>query len=259
MKKVIAILLCLAMTVCLFAGCTAGKKDDKGNKETEKVWVIGTDTAFNPFEYTNADGKFVGIDVDLLDAIAKDQGFKYELKSWGWDASITACNAGQADGMIAGASITEKRQNEGWIFSDSYYTCTQTMTVAADSTIKGFEDLKGLKVAVKRNTQGAEYAESLKEKYGFEITTYEDSDTMYQAVLGGQEVACFEDTPVMKASIKTGGLALKVLDNTANEGSGYGFAIFDANNQELIDLFNKGLANIKANGTYDKILADYLG
>ncbi|MCQ2480351.1 MAG: transporter substrate-binding domain-containing protein, partial [Clostridia bacterium] len=65
--------------------------------------------------------------------------------------------------------------------------------------------------------------------------------------------------PVMKASIKTGNLALKVLDNTANEGSGYGFAIFDANNQELIDLFNKGLANIKANGTYDKILADYLG
>lgn len=265
MKKFIAIMLCLAMTLCVFAGCSSiannGKKadDEKKANNGETTWIIGTDTAFNPFEYTNKDGDFVGIDVELLDAIAKDQGFKYELKSWGWDASITACNAGQADGMIAGASITEDRKNEGWIFSDSYYTCTQTMTVAADSSIKGFADLKGQKVAVKRNTQGAAYAESLKDKYGFEITIYEDSDTMYQAVLGGQEVACFEDTPVMKASIKDGGLALKVLDDTANEGSGYGFAIFDSNNQELIDMFNKGLANIKANGTYDQILAKYLG
>ncbi len=259
MKKLIAVLLCLAMALCVFAGCSAGKTENEKVPTEAKRWIIGTDTAFNPFEYTNAQGEFVGIDVEILAAIAKDQGFDYELKSWGWDASITACNAGQADGMIAGASITDQRISEGWIFSDSYYTCTQTMTVAADSSIKGFEDLKGQKVAVKRNTQGASYAESLKEKYGFEITTYEDSDTMYQAVLGGQEVACFEDTPVMKASIKTGNLALKVLDNTANEGSGYGFAIFDANNQDLIDMFNKGLANIKANGTYDEILAKYLG
>lgn len=40
---------------------------------------------------------------------------------------------------------------------------------------------------------------------------------MYQAVLGGQCVACFEDTPIMKASIKDGGLALKVLDDTASD------------------------------------------
>ena len=214
---------------------------------TGKTWVIATDTVFKPFEYTDASGNFVGIDVDIVAAIAEDQGFDYEMKSLGWDAAIAACQAGQADGMIAGASITDERK------------ASETMTVAEDSDITGFADLNGQTVAVKTGTQGATYAESLKDEYGFNITYFEDSPTMYQAVLGGQCVACFEDTPIMKASIKDGGLALKVLDDTASDPAPYGFAIFSADSQELLDMFNAGLADIKANGKYDEILAKYLG
>lgn len=224
-----------------------------------KKWVIASDTVFKPFEYTDASGNFVGIDVDIVAAIAADQGFAYEIKSLGWDAAIAACQAGQADGMIAGASITEERKANGWLFSDGYYTATQSMTVAADSDITGFDGLKGKDVAVKTGTQGAAYAETLKDEYGFNLVYFEDSPTMYQAVLGGQCVACFEDTPIMQATIKDNGLALKCLEDTANAGGDYGFAIFNADNQELLDMFNKGLANIKANGTYDQILAKYLG
>lgn len=224
-----------------------------------KKWVIASDTVFKPFEYTDASGNFVGIDVDIVAAVAADQGFDYEIKSLGWDAAIAACQAGQADGMIAGASITEERKANGWLFSDGYYTATQSMTVAADSDITGFDGLKGKDVAVKTGTQGATYAESLKDEYGFKLVYFEDSPTMYQAVLGGQCVACFEDTPIMQATIKDNGLALKCLEDTANAGGDYGFAIFNADNQELLDMFNKGLANIKANGTYDQILAKYLG
>ena len=224
-----------------------------------KKWVIASDTVFKPFEYTDASGNFVGIDVDIVAAVAADQGFDYEIKSLGWDAAIAACQAGQADGMIAGASITEERKANGWLFSDGYYTATQSMTVAADSDITGFDGLKGKDVAVKTGTQGAAYAETLKDEYGFKLVYFEDSPTMYQAVLGGQCVACFEDTPIMQATIKDNGLALKCLEDTANAGGDYGFAIFNADNQELLDMFNKGLANIKANGTYDQILAKYLG
>lgn len=224
-----------------------------------KKWVIASDTVFKPFEYTDASGNFVGIDVDIVAAVAADQGFDYEIKSLGWDAAIAACQAGQADGMIAGASITEERKANGWLFSDGYYTATQSMTVAADSDITGFDGLKGKDVAVKTGTQGAAYAETLKDEYSFKLVYFEDSPTMYQAVLGGQCVACFEDTPIMQATIKDNGLALKCLEDTANAGGDYGFAIFNADNQELLDMFNKGLANIKANGTYDQILAKYLG
>ena len=153
-------LLVGSLTVPVFAASDADSASDK-------KWVIATDTVFKPFEYTDDDGNFVGIDVDVLDAIAKDQGFEYELKSLGWDASIAACQAGQADGMIAGASITDERKDSGWLFSDGYYNATQSMTVQKDSDIKGFDDLKGKTVGVKTGTQGATYAESLKDEYGF--------------------------------------------------------------------------------------------
>lgn len=225
----------------------------------DKTWVIATDTVFKPFEYTDESGNFVGIDVDIVAAIAEDQGFQYELKSLGWDAAIAACQAGQADGMIAGASITDERKESGWLFSDGYYTATQCMAVAENSDIAGFEGLKDQQVAVKTGTQGASYAESLKDQYGFNINYFEDSPTMYQAVAGGQAVACFEDTPIMAASIKDGSLGLKIVEGSENDGADYGFAIFNSSKQELLDMFNAGLANIKANGKYDEIIAKYLG
>ena len=256
MKKFLSIMLVLCRMLGILAGCGG----DSANGDNDgKVWVIATDTVFKPFEYTNADGEFVGIDVDILAAIAEDQGFEYELNSLGWDASIAACQSSQADAMIAGASITQERIDSGWTFSDGYYQATQCMAVAADSDITGFEDLSGKLVAVKTGTQGASYAESLMETYGFTINYFEDSPTMYQAVMGGQAVACFEDTPIMKASIADGDLTMKVVDGTENEGSPYGLAIFNEENQEFIDMFNAGLKNIKENGTYDEIIAKYLG
>ena len=137
---------------------------------SDKTWVIATDTAFKPFEYTDESGNFVGIDMDILKAIAEDQGFKYDVQVLGWDASIAACQAGQADGMIAGASITDERKSSGWIFSDGYYDANQSMAVAENSDIAGFDDLSGKKVAVKTASMSADYAESIKDQYGFETT-----------------------------------------------------------------------------------------
>lgn len=249
MKKLIALVLTGVMAASIAVPALA----------EDKTYKIATDTVFKPFEYTDANGDFVGIDVDILAAIAEDQGFSYELNSLGWDSAIAACQAKQADGMIAGASITDERKESGWIFSDGYFNATQSMTVKDDSDITGFADLEGKAVGVKTGTQGAAYAESLMDEYGFSITYYEDSPTMYQAVTGGQVVACFEDTPIMAASIQDGALPLKILEETANEGAPYGFAVFNEDGQELIDLFNAGLANIIANGKYEEIVAKYLG
>lgn len=254
MKKTLAVILSAAMAVSCM-GFTAFAEDASGDAD----YVIATDTVFKPFEYTDESGEFVGIDVDLLAAIAKDQGFTYKLNSLGWDSAIAACQAGQADGMIAGASITDERKQSGWMFSDGYYMATQSMFTSEKSDISGFDDLKGKTVGAKTGTQGAAYAESLKDQYGFTITYYEDSPTMYQAVLGGQAVAGFEDTPIMAASIQDGELALKIVEGTENDGAPYGFAVFNKDEQELLDKFNAGLKDIVADGTYEKIIAKYLG
>lgn len=224
-----------------------------------KTWIIAMDTVFRPFEFTNESGEFVGIDVDILKAVAEDQGFEIQIQSLGWDAAVAAVQAGQADMLIAGASITDERKEAGWIFSDSYYDSCQMFAVKKGGDVASFEDLNGKVVAVKNGTAGAQYAESLKDQYGFTIDVYEDSPTMYQAVVLGQASACVEDKPIMADSIKTGGLDMELLDGTESEAAPYGAAIMNEANQELLDMFNKGLTNIKENGTYDEIIATYVG
>ena len=155
--------------------------------------------------------------------------------------------------------LVDERKESGWTFSDGYYFATQCMAARVDEEIKGFEDLKGETVGVKTGTQGASYAESLKDEYGFEITYFEDSPTMYLAVEGRQVEACFEDTPIMLTQIQDLDLSLEVVQGTENEGSPYGFAIFSDKSQELLDKFNAGLKNIIADGTYQEIVAKYLG
>jgi len=246
MKKIIASILCLMM---LGLGCAAMAED----------YAIATDTAFRPFEYTDETGTLVGIDVELLAAIAADQGFTYTIEPLGWDASIAACQAGQKDGMIAGASITEERLAAGWIFSDAYFNATQSMAIAQGTPIKSFEDLRGHSVAVKAGTLSKDYADSLAGQYGFTVVTYGSSLAVYMAVTGGECAACFDDTPALEDYILNGGVFLQMVEGTANEGSGYGFAVFSAEKQELVDKFNAGLANVKASGVYDEIMAKYLG
>ncbi len=260
MKKI----LCFALAAMMCLSLAACQSNDEvvptdATEVASKHFVIATDKGFSPFEFQDADGNIVGIDMDILAAIAEDQGFTYDLQYIGWDAAIAACQAGQADGMIAGASITDTRKESGWIFSDGYYDATQGMAVASDSDITGFADMAGKKVAVKNGTMSNQYAESIKDEYGFEVVTFSTSPDMYQAVMGGQVDACMDDTPILKYNIKTGELDMKFVEGTENEPAQYGFAIFDASNQELVDLFNAGLANIRENGTYDEIIAKYLG
>ena len=273
-KRMMAICLTLGMTASMLAGCGSSTGNDSSNtssaakEETSatesgntassasgKKYVIATDTVFAPFEFTDESGAFVGIDVDLLDAIAKDQGFEYELQSLGFDAALVAVQSGQADGVIAGMSITDERK-ETFDFSDAYYDADVTMAVAAGSSIASYDDLNGKKVAVKTATNGSDYAKSIADQYGFDILEFKDSPTMYQDVITGNTVACFEDYPVMAYNIKQGA-GLEMPEGTTAAGSSYGFAVQKGQNAELLEMFNKGLADIKANGTYQEIVDKY--
>lgn len=265
-KRMMAICLTLGMTASMLAGCGSSTGNDSSNTssaakeetsatESGKKYVIATDTVFAPFEFTDESGAFVGIDVDLLDAIAKDQGFEYELQSLGFDAALVAVQSGQADGVIAGMSITDERK-ETFDFSDAYYDADVTMAVAAGSSIASYDDLNGKKVAVKTATNGSDYAKSIADQYGFDIVEFKDSPTMYQDVITGNTVACFEDYPVMAYNIKQGA-GMEMPEGTTAAGSSYGFAVQKGQNAELLEMFNKGLADIKANGTYQEIVDKY--
>lgn len=251
MKKVLVLVLAAIMCVGMFAGCGNKKSDD------EKVYKIASDTTFAPFEFKNEEsGEYEGIDVDIMAAIAENQGFKYEMDYVGFDPAVASLEADQVDAVIAGMSITDERK-EKFDFSEAYYDSGVVMAIKADNTdIKGYEDLKGKKVAVKTATEGATFAESIKDKYGFEVVYFQDSPTMYEDVKTGNAVACFEDYPVIGYGISKGNGLKMVTD--MEKGSSYGLAVVKGKNTELIDMFNKGLEEIKANGKYEEIINKYI-
>lgn len=221
----------------------------------DKVYKIATDTTFAPFEFENDKGEMVGIDLDLLKAIAEDQGFEYELVVAGFSAATTGLEAGEYDAVIAGMSITDARK-EKYDFSEPYYDSGVGMAVNADSDIASYEDLNGKTVAAKIGTEGCTFAESIADQYGFTIMQFEDSSSMYQDVLAGNSVACFEDYPVLGYEISRGTAFKMPLE--MEHGNSYGFAVLKGQNTELLEMFDAGLKNMKDSGKYDEILDTYI-
>lgn len=264
-KKLLSLSLVAVMALGVLAGCSSSgsteKEEEKqetegeGTEATGEKYIIATDTVFPPFEFTNEDGNFVGIDVDIVNAIAEDQGLDVEIQSLGFDAALLAVQSGQADGVIAGMSITDERK-QTFDFSEPYFDADVTMAVAAGSDIKSYEDLAGKTVAVKTATNGAAYAKSIADEYGFTVVEFKDSPTMYQDVIAGNTAACFEDYPVMAYNIQQGA-GLEMPEGMTAAGTQYGFAVAKGQNAELLEKFNAGLANIIENGKFQEIVDTY--
>lgn len=221
-------------------------------------YTITTDATYAPFTFQDKNNRYVGIEQDMMKAIAERERFTYTMKPMSFNSAAQLVSNGQADGIIAGMSITPERR-QVYDFSTPYYKTGVAWIVKKGSKIKSLADLKGQTVALKTGTAASEYGLSLQKKYGFQVKYFNDTDTMYNDVAVGNSAATFEDMPVIQYAIKNG-MALKVMnpDQPGNAGS-YGFAVEKGKNKALLAAFNRGFAAIKKDGTYDKIVAKYLG
>ncbi|TWD93200.1 amino acid ABC transporter substrate-binding protein (PAAT family) [Neobacillus bataviensis] len=255
MRKFGLFSLFLILTVFI-AAC--GSKETSGEKtNSDKVYKVGVDTTYPPFEYKDGN-EYKGIDIDLINAIAKNQGFKIELNPMDFGGIIPAMQANQLDVAIAGMSITDERKKVV-DFSTPYFDAGLTVVVKKDnSTIKSVKDLKGKTVAVKKGTTGAEYAQTNASKLGINVVQFNDSPAMFQEVSNGNADALIEDYPVISYAIAQKDLGLKIVGDRLN-GDQYGIAVLKGQNKDLIEKINKGLAELKKDGTYDKIVKTYLG
>ncbi|ASN04932.1 transporter substrate-binding domain-containing protein [Virgibacillus necropolis] len=259
MKKICLFSFLFALMVLLAACGSSGS--DEGNASGEegdgKVYKVGIDTTYPPFEFQEGD-EYKGIDVDLIRAIAEDQGFEIQLEAMDFSGIIPAMQAGELDIAIAGMSITDERK-EKVDFSDPYFEAGLSLVVAdGNSEITSLEDLKGKTVAVKKGTTGATFAQENKDKYGYEIVQVNDSTSMFQEVGNGTADALIEDYPVISYAIAESDLKLQVVGDRLN-GDNYGIAVLKGENDELLKKINDGLASLKESGKYDEILNTYLG
>lgn len=220
------------------------------------TYKIVADSSFAPFEFQDDTGNYVGIDMELIKTIAEQQGFSIDISNPGFDAALNAVQAGQADAVIAGMSITDARKKI-FDFSDPYYTSNILLAVQKGSSIKDYADLTGKTVGAKNGTASYSFLEEHASQYGYSLKAFDEASSMYDSLNSGSIDALMDDEAVLKYAIQQG---RNFETPIPGEKSGeYGFAVKAGTNPELIEMFNNGLAALKASGDYDKIIDKYLG
>src|SRR5512147_1167634 len=139
-----------------------------------KVYVVGVDAAYAPFESQNEKGEIVGFSVDLMRALAVKAGMEVKFVNTPWEGIFNALAQGDRDLLISSIGITaERRQTID--FSDPYFDAHQLIVVPASSKVAKFDDLKKLKVGVQTGTSGDEVVSKLLGKNSTNIKRFEST------------------------------------------------------------------------------------
>ena len=252
-RKLIAL---LAVGIMILSLGLAGCGQNTGSKTGAKVLKIGAEMTFPPFEFQEEGSKeYVGFDMDLAKAVAKQMGYELQIQNVGFDGLIPALEAGNIDMIISGMSITPERAKKV-AFSKPYYKSGLSIVVKADNaTIKSFKELEGKSIAVQIGTTGAEEARKIKDA---KVREYNSNSEAYMELKAGGVDAVVNDLPVNEYYLaKSGDKNAKLLGEIMNAEE-YGMAM-TKKNTELTEKVNAALEELKKNGEYDKIYMKWFG
>lgn len=258
-KKLIAILLILTVAFSL-AACGGGSDgaSDKASKDIP-VYKVAMEPTFPPFDTIDEETQELsGFDVDMMEAIAEDQGFKLEWVNMGFDGLIPALQGGNIDIIASGMNASDERR-EKVDFSTTYYDSGLVVAVKAGNTsIKSIDDLTpDMKAGGQIGTTGADKATELYEagKIG-EAKIYNGLDVAVMDLQNGSIDALINDLPVTKAYMDAKPGTIEIVGDVLNAES-YGYAV-KKGNKELLDKINAGMQNLKDSGKFDEIYTKWL-
>lgn len=254
MKKALKIGLVALMVLALaVAAVGCGGTDDP--EETKPKLVVGSNTAYPPFEYVDTDtNEYEGFDMDLIRAIGEEAGYDVVIESYNFSGLVPAVKAGTMDAAISAMTITEERAEEV-NFALPYYESGLIVAVQTrNEEINSIEDLEGKKIAVELGTTGALEAKKIP---GAVVTDY---DTIGEALLelrNGNVDAVLNDAPVTLYYINFGMDDIKVVGDLVT-GEFYGIAI-PKSKPDLLEDVNNALLALKENGTYAELYMKWFG
>ncbi len=247
-----------AAAILLTAGCGSDSGDGASTDDGLALVTSGTltqctDAPYEPFDYEK-DGKYTGLDVELLREIAKRNDLTLKVQQTGFDGiqSGAALNSGQCD--VAGAAMTITPEREKHLdFSDPYYNSLQSLLVPNGSPITKLEELSGKKLGVQSGTTGADYAKEHAPKDA-DLISFDGEATLYQALKAGNVDAVLQDFPVNARHAQEGDFTVVQEYDT---GEKYGFAVKKDRTDGLLADINDALAAMKKDGTYDDIYQQF--
>lgn len=284
MKKSLVTLLAISMCAVMLAGCGASKDtaattdtqadtaattettdttaSDESAQDTaaasavlaDGVLTVGTNAEFPPFEYVGDDGQPDGFDMALIKAIGDKMGVEVKIENMEF-ASLVSSIGNKIDVAIAGMTVTDERK-EVVDFSDSYYDAVQYVIVPADSSIGTAEDLVGKTIGVQLGTTGDFIAQDIE---GSTVSSYNKAvDAVNDLLNGRSDLVIVDKNPALVFA------GMYPDDVVALDGAQFGFEVenyaiaMPKGDAELADAINNAIKELKADGTFDKLVAEYI-
>ena len=231
---------------------------ETGDFKVEKLRV-GSDVAYPPFEYFDTDGTTpIGVDMELAQAIGDKLGCEIEIVNTAWDGIFAGLSKGDSHVFISAFTITPDRLLD-FDFSDPYTENSQSIVVMADGSVKPASpaELDGLKVGYQEDTTSDIYLTDFIAKNGINVETFEYATVMnaYDDLAAGRLDAVISDSTVAKKYIADSKYEQSWIQ-TEGEPELFGVCM-PKNSTELQKAVNDALAEIKADGTLDKIFNTY--
>lgn len=279
MKKLSALLLAAVMTMSLLTACggkdaaqtdaagsdtenvtesAAGSEADAAGSEAlaDGVLTVGTNAEFPPFEYVGDNGEPDGFDVALIKAIGEKLGVTVEVENMEFDSLVSSIG-NKIDVAIAGMTVTDERKNSV-DFSDAYYDAVQYVIVPEGSEIATFDDLAGKAIGVQLGTTGDFIASDDVE--GATVSQYNKAvDAVNDLINGRVDCVIIDKNPALVFESKFAG-QVKAIDGAQFNFEVENYAIaLPKGDAMLEDQINKALGELKADGTFDKLVEEYIG
>ena len=255
-SKILVIALAIALLVTAFTACSSSSSDTSdlssiGTLNEGKI-IFGTNPEFPPFEYVDTedavaageDGvvQYAGIDMEIAQAIADDNGVTCEIANLEFDSLLMALQNGQLDCCIAGMTVTEERM-KSVDFTEPYYVATQVMIVPEDSDITCAADIADKKIVVVQGYTG----QTCMEELGYEFEAFKKGTEAVMEVANGKaDVFVIDSATAAKYLADNPGLKI-VEDSEVFADEEYAIAV-KKGNTVLLNILNDGIAKLQEEG-----------
>ncbi|UYZ69053.1 transporter substrate-binding domain-containing protein [Moraxella bovis] len=250
--------LAVALTALALTACGGDKPADTtantattGTNDGKKV-LIATESSFKPFSYLDNTGNLVGFEIDLANALCTEMKADCDIVAQDWDSLIPSLQANKSDAIMAGMSITPERL-EVLDFSDAYFDNTLILVGKKGDNIT-INDLAGKTVGVQQATVSGEYL--AKHQPNATVKAYDKQDNVHLDLSAGRIDYMLADFVPASDWLKTdAGANFEIKGEPIDINDKVGIAV--RKDDALKGEFNTALANLKASGKYDELVAKY--
>ncbi len=258
MKKYICIIMALIMAVTL-AACSGNSSPAPAAVQDEvPTYRVLTEATYPPFESYNDNNELIGFDVDLMNYIAEDQGFKIEWVDMAFDSLVPALQSDQGD-IIAACFVATPDRAEQVDFTSEYYNSEYALIVKADNdAIGGMEDLTpDMVVASQIGTVECDYALQLKDEGKIkDVVILDGFVTCVMQTINGDVDATLTGVITSQAYMAKFPDQIKVVGDKKVSGNGAALAV-KKGNTELLNKLEESLQKLITDGTFEKLLAKW--